>query len=717
MSRAFAVFCALLLAVTFCFGQKGEFDQEECLKALESESYYRREVAAQALAAHGDLKVVKPLIEHMLNDPVVSVRKMCLNSLVMRKEKSAIPYIIQGLKDKDVVFRQRACHALGEMRTEEGYKALVGALKDSSEEVRAGAVEALANFGTDSVFPEFAKLFEDKSLIVRRVAVRKIAEIGGEKAVEHLIGALNNSDFTVISTAIKGLDKLKARKAVPHIIPILDHENASLRATAAGMLGRMPGPKSLNALFLRLERDESGAVRKALIEAFSIMAFAEAERRRVVKTLAAPPGSTVDDLQGKVIKFLDDSDAEIRELALDALIKANVKTDLFKGKLRYISEHDPVTSLRVKAKSALLELGKVSHSYAISATLEPVKAETVVGEPVILKFKARNNTDKELEIDLGTYRLGAYRFKIFDATGTLLAEPPQYEARELRHVFDQFGASGITRIKPGEVYEYSVVLDRWYQPREEGFYRIRCEFGPRAVWGKYPRNRRAAPSVIEKTLYSLIPTCELSFRKLPYDRDVVENLCKEYFSQATGSSIPKANWSTESLMFCDEQIARPYLFRVLQEATHQPRLKLLRHLVETRALKSADELVKFHNDNRMTDWARKEAVRILRMLSLDGEIEPGLAANALKALKRLGDEWALKQPETEEPVVAVVEPPVKKSDTAAPARPEAMREKPTKQTGISWLLLVVSVGAAVVLGCAVLAAILYRSRKSQSKPG
>jgi hypothetical protein len=233
-------------------------------------------------------------------------------------------------------------------------------------------------------------------------------------------------------------------------------------------------------------------------------------------------------------------------------------------------------------------------------------------------------------------------------------------------------------------------------------YKVRCEFASR-------RDAYAYTKDLEQ--YAEIPPCETAFRKLPYDAKKMKGTCEGYLSDALKAYPAKTvSLAVDYLAFSSPSIGEPLLFQLLQKGSARVRERVLRHLVEARAETSTDALLKLYNDARMSDWAKTKMIHKLRLLSCDTEEEPQLARNALEALKQIGDEWALKQPETKEPVV--IEPSVKKSDTAAPARPETVQKEQVKQAGTSWLLLGFVAAGVVALGAAVI--YLLRRRRLQS---
>jgi HEAT repeat protein len=318
----------------------GKFNQEESLAALESDSEYRRSVAAEYLPKLGDKKVIKPLVRHMHTDPSIMIRKICVTGLMQRQKEEAeplVPEFIKVLEQKDANLRQKAVTALGKVRTEEGYKALLGMLKDPAPEVRVETIKSLALFEKKETLPELAKLYEDKESSVRREAVDTIARVGGKGAADLLILALKCSDFVVKRKAVEELGRHKARKAAPDIIPLLDADDYSLREVTARALGLMRSREAGEALRQRYKVETSLDVKRAIVAALSNIGGIE----------------TVDFMIG----ILDEGDIPKRLDALEALKKLKVDSVALREKLKELIAHDASTKVRKIAKELLQKLG------------------------------------------------------------------------------------------------------------------------------------------------------------------------------------------------------------------------------------------------------------------------------------------------------------------------------------------------------------------------
>jgi HEAT repeat protein len=303
----------------------GKFNQEESLKALESNSEYKRQVAAEFLGKLGDSKVIPPLVRHMHNDPSIKVRKICLNALLSRNDAALVPEFIK-------ILRQKAVYALGELRTDEGYNALLEMLADTEPEVRISAIQALGKFEKKEVLEKLAVLFGDENVTVAQEAAKTVAEVGQADAIDFLMTALDRDDVYMRRIAVSKLGEFKARKAAVSIIPLLESDNASLREDAARALGMMRERSAIEPLIKHIT-DPHPDVRRAVVEALGAIGGIE----------------QLDEL----IALLEDGDSDVRELALDALIKMKVQSDSFKAKLQYMAVSDPHTRLREKAREAL----------------------------------------------------------------------------------------------------------------------------------------------------------------------------------------------------------------------------------------------------------------------------------------------------------------------------------------------------------------------------
>lgn len=319
----------------------GKYDEPMCLEAIESDSFYKREVAAQNMGKYGSKKVVKPLLKHLHKDPEDSVRRMCLNGLVDRvkrkedKPEDLVPEFIKVFKAKDDVLRQRAVEALGDIRIEEGFKALPDMLKDPSPEVRTAAIASLAKYEdrADEVLPLLHELLKDKEPMVVRKTVKAMADIGQKAAVGALVEALDSDDTVTLTIAITELGKLRAVEAAEKIIELLKSEKYTIRILAAEALGEIRDERAKKPLF-DLCKDQNDEVRKAAVSAIGKMGG----------------GAEFEDM---LLEQLDSNDVEMRSRALNALEAAKCHSDAFKVKLRIIIEHDASQDMRNRAKELL----------------------------------------------------------------------------------------------------------------------------------------------------------------------------------------------------------------------------------------------------------------------------------------------------------------------------------------------------------------------------
>jgi HEAT repeat protein len=134
--------------------------------------------AAQAPAGGGQVppapaKDPVPELARQLRDDDVNVRRSAARALSrIPNTTSAIPALIDVLKDKDAVVRDNAVDALAVMHPADVVPALTRALRDPDANARRRGADALARIGrdTENSWPALIELLKDESPEVRRAA-------------------------------------------------------------------------------------------------------------------------------------------------------------------------------------------------------------------------------------------------------------------------------------------------------------------------------------------------------------------------------------------------------------------------------------------------------------------------------------------------------------------------------------------------------------------
>ena len=228
--------------------------------------------AADALGQIGpEAKSAVPDLIEVLKDDDGHVRESATVALgkIGPEAKAAVPYLIEVLKNKDksdfrrlsalATFHESAAGALGKIGIE-AVPALIEALKDKDKSVRIEAAWALSQIGPEAV-PVLIEALEHKNAYVRGGVAGALGKIGpgAKSAVPDLIEALKNEDKFVRGRVVEALGKIGI-EAVPALIKTLNDKDKSVRVEVAWALGEI-GSEALPALIEAL-KDENIYVRQ-----------------------------------------------------------------------------------------------------------------------------------------------------------------------------------------------------------------------------------------------------------------------------------------------------------------------------------------------------------------------------------------------------------------------------------------------------------------------
>ena len=100
------------------------------------------------------------------------------------------------------------------------------------------------------------------------IAAGAIAALEGR--VDALLGATDHPDHEVVKLALGEIAKIGDERAIAALAAALDHANESVRKHAAELLGQSGEGESI--LRLRLDRERSADVRRAIMEALAVRA-------------------------------------------------------------------------------------------------------------------------------------------------------------------------------------------------------------------------------------------------------------------------------------------------------------------------------------------------------------------------------------------------------------------------------------------------------------
>ncbi|MEA5573332.1 HEAT repeat domain-containing protein, partial [Calothrix sp. UHCC 0171] len=190
---------------------------------------------------------ITPIVEKLI-DTNARVRLEAHDALVSIGS-SAIPTLVENLKNPDCQIRWRAAWVLGDMGAEAATAvgALTESLQDGDMQVRMYAVLALGEIGipAKSAVPALMAALQDKEQYVRIYAASALRRIGSEAkvAVPSLINALKDSNPRVRKNAALALGAMgtEASSAIQVLIPLLNDSEYYVRYAVVKGLGGIIG--------------------------------------------------------------------------------------------------------------------------------------------------------------------------------------------------------------------------------------------------------------------------------------------------------------------------------------------------------------------------------------------------------------------------------------------------------------------------------------------
>lgn len=340
------------------------------------------------------INLLNPMPEGLT--PVIwTVRGNAATTLGKMKDPSAIPLLIQSLKDEDSFVRVCAADALGNLKkgsplsedvpltVTEVIAPLIELLNDTDTSVQEAAVSALINIGSSCipyllksmdktnanpqvpnkihVFTIFGKLHavnavdmlidnllslpdttpskKDKKIAIK--AAWALGEIGDTRAIEPLIKKLidnNPTETWVLPQVIEAVGKLKAREAIPYLTGFLQSDEAEIASITTSALVNI-GTPCVPSLIEVLYHGSDTA------RAYATLALGQLKDKRAVPPLTA---------------MLKDEAWYVRGAAVIALGEIADKSAI--EPLAAIAMEDKNEDVRVYASNAL---GKIDDSEVI----------------------------------------------------------------------------------------------------------------------------------------------------------------------------------------------------------------------------------------------------------------------------------------------------------------------------------------------------------------
>ncbi len=185
------------------------------------------------------------------------IRARVADVLGIRKDKSAVPALLDALSGEFFTVRARAAIALGKIGDLKAVEPLLRALKDPEDDVRIGACLGLGYFKAPSTFDEITNvLLDDPKIEVRQSAAKALGNTGHPEAVPLLMEALRDPFWWYEREMQAGdlfdaIEKMGAM-AVEALIAALKDNEGAVRKYAAMLLGRIGDERAIEPLGMAL---------------------------------------------------------------------------------------------------------------------------------------------------------------------------------------------------------------------------------------------------------------------------------------------------------------------------------------------------------------------------------------------------------------------------------------------------------------------------------
>jgi len=261
---------------------------------------------------------------------------------------AAVPYLIEALGSDRKDVRLMAINSLGVIGDESAIPHLMNALKQTlkdkdGEDVSVRVVKsAIISFGT-AVLRDLMGELKSQDWMVRATALDILGEIGDSSTSAEFSRMLGDPEHEVRAKAAKGLGKLKVREAIPLLLAALKDPDWVVRLHSARALGLIGAESAIQPLKAALT-DKSWQVRAAASEA-----------------MALAGGAGFIELLNVLI---DSSDRYARDQALDQLSRAGFYTKLksFLEGNDLILKENGKTADKYIGRDLLLEMARILSS-------------------------------------------------------------------------------------------------------------------------------------------------------------------------------------------------------------------------------------------------------------------------------------------------------------------------------------------------------------------
>ena len=152
---------------------------------LDSDENKRARVVKAAVATR-DARILDVLTKHLEQEESSKVRGLILLALGILGNRSHLPTLTQGIKDKDPTMRKAAVEALGSMNKPFAFPFLVEALNDKEATVRNAAFTLLRRLGKLNIIKLLKTMLESPKDWMKSSALRACGRFNSSEVVELL---------------------------------------------------------------------------------------------------------------------------------------------------------------------------------------------------------------------------------------------------------------------------------------------------------------------------------------------------------------------------------------------------------------------------------------------------------------------------------------------------------------------------------------------------
>lgn len=286
---------------------------QSVIAALRAEHYDMSVLnSALQVLAFSNVDVVAPL-SHLLREQEADVRMYAVLALGERRDRRAIPALLEALSDPDVNVRYHAIEALGRLRAGEAVEALMAIAETRDFFLAFPALDALAHIGDATVAPRIVPLLEND--LLRTAAAEALGQLGNADTVPALVGLLNKpgAPTRVIARSLETLHQRYQERFGEGGLIADGVRRAIQPGGVQALLDALEGAteEDLRALVTVLGWLEGAAVERALTRLLG----EPSARKEVVEALVRY-GTRVTEM---LIEQLDAEDLETRMAAVIAL--------------------------------------------------------------------------------------------------------------------------------------------------------------------------------------------------------------------------------------------------------------------------------------------------------------------------------------------------------------------------------------------------------------